>query len=159
MDSTAPMYFVWNLIEDSPKWAYTLPTFHSSCTLRTSRFCLEAEGVTFQPWLHVRVSYSLWSSPSRLTLTLQNHLAAVTIWFVHSDHAGWMTTTTETVTLVKRKRKKTARRGLKIKSVRTNEVWRVLPSESSVFTCQTQVGNGPGQFLGSYQINWLLPLT
>ena len=39
MDSTAPIYLVWNLIEDSPKWEYTLPTFHSSCTLRTSRFC------------------------------------------------------------------------------------------------------------------------
>jgi len=39
MDSTAPIHLVWNLIEDSPKWAYTLPTFHSSCTLRTSQFC------------------------------------------------------------------------------------------------------------------------
>jgi len=38
MDSTAPIYLVWNLIEDSLKWEYTLPTFHSSCTLRTSRF-------------------------------------------------------------------------------------------------------------------------
>jgi len=55
MDSTAPIHLVWNLIEDSPKGANTLPTFHSSCTLRTSRFCLEAKGVTFQPRLYVRV--------------------------------------------------------------------------------------------------------
>ena len=39
MDSTAPIYLVWILIEDSLKWEYTLPTLHSSCTLRTSWFC------------------------------------------------------------------------------------------------------------------------
>jgi len=40
MDSTAPIYLFWNLIEDSLEVnIHTVPTFHSSSTLRTSWLC------------------------------------------------------------------------------------------------------------------------
>jgi hypothetical protein len=42
MDSTAPIYLVRKLIEDSPKVSV------HTIALRTSRFCLEAKGVTIQ---------------------------------------------------------------------------------------------------------------
>ena len=56
MDSTAPIYLVWNLIEDSPKWEYTPPTFHSSCTLRISRFYsyVAIQATSINQWVQSR---------------------------------------------------------------------------------------------------------
>ena len=60
MDSTAPIYLGWNLIEDSPQWEYTQSMFHLPCTLQTSRFYFWSS----HNYWHERSSFLLPHSPS-----------------------------------------------------------------------------------------------